>query len=69
MLTADTPFETQVAGEDCAVHVLGGEIDLHWTATGDPVRVPAGSAVLVPAGRLYGLRAGADAAVAVGPAR
>jgi hypothetical protein len=68
-LGAGTPFETRVAAEDCAVNVLSGAVDLHWTATGMPLHVPAGQAVHVPAGRLYGVRAEADAAVVVSPTR
>ena len=63
-----TAFETSVAERDTLVSVVEGSVDLHWTATGDPLRVHAGQAVLVPRGRLHGLRAERGATVGLEPA-
>ncbi|MFG2296977.1 iron-containing redox enzyme family protein [Streptomyces sp. NPDC048603] len=56
-IDSDTAFDTEVASADTRLQVLGGEALLYNSATGDPLRVPQGKAVIVPAGRLYGIRA------------
>ncbi|MET9758770.1 iron-containing redox enzyme family protein [Streptomyces sp. NPDC006372] len=56
-IDSDTAFDTEVASADTRIQVLGGEALLYNSATGDPLRVPQGKAVIVPAGRLYGIRA------------
>jgi hypothetical protein len=66
-LTARTPFETRVAAADCVVRVLGGQAQLYWSATGDPLTPAAGEAVEVPKGRLYGIRSDVDTAIVVSP--
>lgn len=67
-LTADTPFETLVADQDTTVHVGRGSVEMHWTATGDSLVVPAGHSVRVPRGRLYGLRAPESATLSISTA-
>jgi hypothetical protein len=56
-IDSDTAFDTEVTSADTRVQVLGGEALLYNSATGDPLRVPQGKAVIVPAGRLYGIHA------------
>jgi hypothetical protein len=68
-LTANTPFETQVAAGGTMVNVCSGQVDLYWSATGTPLRLTPGHAVHVPRGRLYGMHAEADATVVVNPAQ
>ncbi|TDP92862.1 iron-containing redox enzyme family protein [Labedaea rhizosphaerae] len=60
-----TAFETRVADADTSVDVSSGSVQLHFSGTGDPLTVAAGSGVTVPKGRLYGLAADADAVVVV----
>lgn len=62
---AGAPFRTGVADADTVLTVLSGEVALHWSPTGDPLRVPAGRRVRIPRQRLYGLRAERDATVSV----
>ncbi|AXG77692.1 iron-containing redox enzyme family protein [Streptomyces paludis] len=66
-LDANSAFDTQVAAVDTRLRVLSGEALLYHSATDDPLRVPQGSSVLVPAGRLYGVRAESRAEIATGP--
>ncbi|GGU04163.1 MULTISPECIES: iron-containing redox enzyme family protein [Streptomyces] len=67
-LDSDSAFDTQVAPAATRLHVLGGEALLYTSATGDPLRVPQGRSVVVPAGRLYGVRAEGRTQLATGPA-
>lgn len=67
-LDSDSAFDTQVAPAATRLHVLGGEALLHTSATGDPLRVPQGKSVVVPAGRLYGVQAEGRTQLATGPA-
>ena len=64
-LTPDTPFETSVADRATAISVIGGDVELHWRPTGEPLLLSAGQRCLVPAGRLYGLRAPGCARVSI----
>lgn len=60
------PFTTRVYDTDRVVEVTGGEADVYAWATDRPHRLGDGDALLVPAGRLHGLRAAsASARVAV----
>ena len=56
-LTPDTPFGTRSHDGKTVLRVVEGEADLVTQATGEPDRLAAGDALLVPAGRVYGLRA------------
>ncbi|MFF5938776.1 iron-containing redox enzyme family protein [Streptomyces sp. NPDC012508] len=67
-LDSDSAFDTQVAPVATRLHVRGGEALLYTSATGDPLRVPQGRSVVVPAGRLYGVRAESRTQLATGPA-
>ncbi|WP_158581381.1 iron-containing redox enzyme family protein [Actinomadura spongiicola] len=64
-LTVHTPFETVVADRDTTVHVRRGNVDLHWSATGDPLPLSADHSVRIPRGRLYGLRARDSSSITV----
>ena len=57
-------FDTRVAAADERLTVLSGQVELHHSPTGDPLTVPAGSSVVVPRGRLFGVRADRDSVVA-----
>jgi hypothetical protein len=63
--TDSTPFETQVADTATTISVCSGSVDLYWSPTGEPLRVGPCQAVLVPAGRLYGIRPGAAAIISM----
>jgi hypothetical protein len=68
-LEPTTAFDTSVADRDTVISVLAGSVDLHWTATGEPLSINAGQAVFVPRGRLYGISSHGDTAtVALEPA-
>ncbi|MCP2335918.1 iron-containing redox enzyme family protein [Actinomadura rupiterrae] len=70
VLKPGDPFSTRVHDGDRLVEVTGGEAEVHAWATDTPHRLGAGETLLVPAGRLYGLRAAAPRAeVAVRPVR
>lgn len=51
------PFGTRNHDEDLVLVVADGEAELVTTATGVPDRLARGDAVLIPAGRVYGVRA------------
>jgi nitrosourea synthase len=68
-LTAKSPFDTQAAPFDTTVNVLSGDVELHYSATGAPLALTAGQAVRVPRRRLYGVRADADATIALSRGR
>ena len=51
------PFGTRSHDQDVVLAMEDGEADLVVTATGEPQRLVRGDAVLVPAGRLYGVKA------------
>ncbi|MFC5180682.1 iron-containing redox enzyme family protein [Actinomadura harenae] len=51
------PFSTVVHDGDRLVEVTAGEVAVHAWATEGPHRMDEGETLLVPAGRLYGLRA------------
>jgi quercetin dioxygenase-like cupin family protein len=62
------PFSTRVHDGDRLVEVTGGEVEVHAWVTENPHRLGEGETLLVPAGRLYGLRATAPRAeIAVRP--
>lgn len=60
-------FDTRVADRDTVLTVLSGAVELHWSPTREPLALPAGAAVVVPRGRLYGLRADRESVVASAP--
>lgn len=66
-LAAGDAFDTRVAPRDTVLTVLSGAAELHFSPTRDPLALPAGCSVLVPRGRLFGLRADRDAVVASAP--
>lgn len=60
-------FDTRVAERDSVLTVLSGAAELHWSPTREPLTLPAGSAVAVPRGRLYGMRADRETIVTGAP--
>lgn len=56
-LAAGHPFGTRNHDEPVVLQLADGEADLVTTATGRPHRLVRGDAVLVPAGRVYGVLA------------
>jgi hypothetical protein len=56
-LGPDDPFSTRVYDDDRLVAVADGEIDVYAWATERPHRLAAGDVLLVPHGRLHGLKA------------
>ena len=56
-LSPDSPFGTRNHDEPMVLVLAEGEADLVTAATGEPDRLVAGDAILVPAGRLYGVKA------------
>ncbi|GAA1787170.1 iron-containing redox enzyme family protein [Actinomadura chokoriensis] len=59
-LTPESPFGTRCHDDDTVLEIEQGEADLVTTPTGTPERLGRGDTVLIPAGRLYGVRAVAD---------
>ncbi|GGU94923.1 hypothetical protein GCM10010182_08960 [Actinomadura cremea] len=57
VLTPDAPFGTRTRDGDVVLEMAAGEADLVATPTGPPERLGRGDVLLVPAGRLHGLRA------------
>jgi Iron-containing redox enzyme len=55
-LTAASPFTTRTYDEDRVLLVTDGAVDLHACGEGEPHRIEGGGALLVPAGRLHGVR-------------
>jgi hypothetical protein len=55
-LTAASPFNTRTYDEDRVLVVTDGAVDLHACGEGEPHRIDTGGAMLVPAGRLHGVR-------------
>ncbi len=55
-LTPESPFGTRTHDGDIVLEVERGEADLVTTPTGPPERLARGDSVLIPAGRLYGIR-------------
>ena len=55
-LTAASPFSTRTYDEDRVLVVTDGAVDLHACGEGEPHRIDTGGAMLVPAGRLHGVR-------------
>lgn len=64
-LTNESPFNTGVANSDITISVLRGTAELHWLPTQAPLAIEAGECVLVPAGRLYGVRTPETASVRI----
>jgi quercetin dioxygenase-like cupin family protein len=58
-LSPGHPFGTRNHDEPVVLVMADGEADLVTTATGEPERLAKGDALLVPAGRVYGIRASA----------
>ncbi|NED55291.1 hypothetical protein G3I24_30925, partial [Micromonospora aurantiaca] len=58
--TPESPFGTRCHDDDTVLEIEQGEADLVTTPTGTPERLGRGDTVLVPAGRLYGVKAVAD---------
>jgi len=56
-LRPDDPFATRVYDTDRLLAVTSGEVDVYAWATEHPHRLGAGDALLVPRGRLHGLKA------------
>ncbi|MEV4256102.1 hypothetical protein AB0J52_23340, partial [Spirillospora sp. NPDC049652] len=54
-------FHTRNHDHDVVLEIEQGEAELVTSATGAPVPLAKGDAVLVPAGRVYGVRARSDA--------
>ncbi|MEV5825234.1 iron-containing redox enzyme family protein [Spirillospora sp. NPDC052242] len=57
VLAPDAPFGTRTRDGDVVLEMAAGEADLVTTPTGPPERLARGDVLLVPAGRLHGLRA------------
>jgi hypothetical protein len=57
-LSLGHPFGTRNHAEAVVLAMEDGEAELVAAATGEPERLARGDAVLVPAGRVYGIRAG-----------
>lgn len=55
--TAESPFGTRSHDRAVVLVLDGGEADLVTSATGTPERLVRGDAVLIPAGRVYGIQA------------
>ncbi|MFB9831819.1 iron-containing redox enzyme family protein [Actinoallomurus acaciae] len=55
--SADGPFGTRSHDGSVVLVVDAGEADLVTSATGEPERLVRGDAVLIPAGRVYGVKA------------
>ncbi|MEU9839877.1 iron-containing redox enzyme family protein [Actinomadura sp. NPDC048032] len=55
-LTTASPFGTRSHDGDVVLEVERGEADLVTTPTGPPERLARGEALLIPGGRLYGIR-------------
>jgi nitrosourea synthase len=56
-VSAETPFGTRSHDGTVVLTLEQGEADLVTSATGEPERLVRGDAVLVPAGRVYGIKA------------
>jgi len=56
-LAAGHPFGTRNHDQPTVLAMADGEADLVTTATGEPERLVRGDAVLIPAGRVYGIKA------------
>ncbi|MGI5324658.1 iron-containing redox enzyme family protein [Actinomadura nitritigenes] len=56
-LTPESPFGTRNHDRAVVLEIERGEAELITTPTGPPERMARGDAVLIPAGRLYGVRA------------
>ena len=56
-LTEASPFTTRTYDEDRVLVVTDGTVDVHACGEGEPHRVETGGVLLVPAGRLHGVRA------------
>ncbi|MEU8798220.1 iron-containing redox enzyme family protein [Spirillospora sp. NPDC048819] len=56
VLTPDSPFGTRGHDDAMVLEVERGEAELITTPTGPPERLARGDVVLIPAGRLYGVR-------------
>ncbi len=61
-LRPDDPFWTRVYDTDRLVAVTAGEVDVHAWATPRPHRLGRGDTLLVPRGRLHGLKAASSSA-------
>ncbi|WP_141579605.1 iron-containing redox enzyme family protein [Actinomadura sp. WMMA1423] len=57
MLRPDSPFCTGVYDSDRLVEVTSGEVDVYAWATDHPHRLGTGDVLLVPRGRLHGVKA------------
>src|SRR3569833_1412328 len=55
--TTESPFGTRSHDREVVLVLERGEADLVTTATGEPERLVRGDAVLIPAGRVYGVSA------------
>jgi Iron-containing redox enzyme len=55
--TEESPFGTRSHDHAVVLVLDGGEAELVTSATGEPERLVRGDAVLIPAGRVYGVRA------------
>ena len=55
--TPESPFGTRSHDRAVVLVLDGGEADLVTSATGTPERLVRGDAVLIPAGRVYGIQA------------
>ncbi|MEV0132787.1 iron-containing redox enzyme family protein [Dactylosporangium sp. NPDC050688] len=74
ILRPGSPFVTRVYDEDTLLSVHDGDVDVYGWATHRPHRLGRGDALLVPRGRLHGLKAASASATvtaqpAVSPAR
>jgi Iron-containing redox enzyme len=56
-VTASSPFGTRCHDRPVVLVLAEGEADLVTTATGEPERLVRGDALLIPAGRVYGVEA------------
>lgn len=56
-LSRASPFGTRGHDQDMVLVLEHGEADLIATATGEPERLTRGDALLIPAGRVYGVKA------------
>jgi Iron-containing redox enzyme len=57
MIRPDDPFTTRVYNTDLLLNLTDGEVDLYAWATNRPHRLAAGDTLLIPAGRLHGVKA------------
>jgi hypothetical protein len=55
--TTESPFGTRAHDKEVVLVLERGEADLVTSATGEPERLVRGDAVLIPAGRVYGVSA------------